>query len=141
MFCGFFMKKEYFFGFLTAFLLLSLSFSSAYPYYGNYGNNYYPNNQFDTYSYSSTRSYGDSFGLSYQKITNYNKLNEVRYLRDGSIERTTSYVRTVRETPDYRYPNYYGNSYYGNSYYGNYGMGYGGSYYQGYIPRYNLFGY
>ena len=103
-------------------LFASLSLSSAYL--NNYGP-YYANGKYDSYSYSSSSSQGYYGFPGYTKTTDYNRLNSEQILPDGTLEKTTHYVKVNRETPNYPM---YNNMYY-NGYQPNYNSNYNTNYY------------
>ena len=120
-------KKLFLLGFLGIFLLeLSLNEVAAYHDHGDYIN---------SYSYSSSKSYGYA-GNIYTTDKFYDRSTVSRYLSDGTFEKTTTYINTVRRSqPRFGY-NYRPNIRYGN--YNRLGSGYG-NYYNG--PGYRFGGY
>jgi hypothetical protein len=82
-------------------LFLSLTFASAH-HFGSYN---YPNNYYNAYSYTSSRSSGYNGWPTYFKEINYNKVNSYGWV-DGAWQKTTTYTKITRESPDWRH-NYY----------------------------------
>lgn len=80
-------------------LILSLFLMSLVSAYSDY----------NSYSYSSTKTSGSSYGVQYQKTVNYDKTTENIYTPYGK-ETRTSYNRVVRETAVPAHRNRYGNS-------------------------------
>ena len=106
-------KKLFLLGFVSIFLLVfALNTVSALHGHGAYIN---------SYSSHSTRTYGYEDNL-YTRTTDYNRDTISRYLSDGSYEKTTTYTRTIRESPRdfFRYydsrPGYSFGSRFGNYY-------------------------
>ena len=109
-------KKLFLLGLASIFLLaFSLNTVSAYHNHGDYIN---------SYSYSSSRSYGYADHL-FTRTTDYNRDTISRFLSDGTYEKTTTYTRTIRESPrdffirynrpiyrGYGFGNYYNRPYY-----------------------------
>ena len=110
-------KKNILMGFALLTIFATLSLGSAYL--QGYGP-YYANGNYDSYSSHTTRSQGNLYGWGSTKTTNYNRFNSEQILPDGTIEKTTQYVRTSRDSPNY--PAY--NNYYNQPYYSNYNTNY-----------------
>ena len=99
-------KKNILMGFALLTIFATLSLGSAYL--QGYGP-YYANGNYDSYSSHTTRSQGNLYGWGSTKTTNYNRFNSEQILPDGTIEKTTQYVRTSRDSPNYPTYNNYNN--------------------------------
>ena len=89
-------------GFLFA--LLSISLTSAYPYYGGYYGGYdYGRDHFEAKSFSYTQSRGYGEHVYYMKTTGLSRIFTEGFSDDGSYHKTTVYVKTTVEKPGYNY--------------------------------------
>ncbi|MFH1290309.1 MAG: hypothetical protein ABIH92_02775 [Nanoarchaeota archaeon] len=86
----------------AVFLLLFASLSSAYYYYGGYNSPYY--NDYDSYTYYSSRN-----NNGYVRTTDYDRTTQKYVVGNRLVSRTT-YVRETSEGYDHYGP--YGGGYY-----------------------------
>lgn len=115
-----------------AFLFLLVGIASA-SNWGMYNYGYNSPGYFDSVSYHTSKSSGWYGGPVQSSSTDYNKVTSDVILRDGTRQKTTSYVRVDRESPRMYSPYAYG-SYMNMGY--NYYPSYGNQMYYAY-PNYN----
>ncbi len=111
--------------FFSLFAFASLSSAYYYP----------PQGQYDSYSLYSARTSGYYGGPVQLSTRDYNRYTAEEILPDGSMQTTTHFMTTKRESP--RQYAYYGNYNYPQYNYGNYNRGYSPSSYGNYYTNYN----
>lgn len=155
------MSKKVFVGIFAALVLALMLSGLTSAYYYNYYPSYSNGNNYDSFSYSSSRTSGSGSYLT-TRATNYDRTTQSYWDGHAWVDRTTS-VRETREIPSYAprnynqpygyYGNYYGNNYNNYNGYNNYNNynpwyqkywetpNYPNSYYIDYRPNYYVYGY